>query len=261
MTTKEAVLLVMTHGEDFGMVPITDKYNSRSGPYEGAYFETAGDLHNKVALEIRASRDLEAGEPITTSYYVDEAMGVPELLRDYGYIEPYPQKYIFHSQNVAFVVMDEDDDEYDDDDEEAEEEQEKGDDDDEGEGDKTKETDTIYNRPSSSSTTPNLKVKWLQSIPGVRKRYMHPKQKTRPGQLYKALSYLHRHYDRLVALCPRLSSSHSSSVFPSVTDHELRTTIQFCNAMLAALHAALVDLDILTLNGEDQDLARSGDEL
>ena len=35
---KDATLLVMTHGEDFGMIPVTDKYNCRGGNWTGAYF-------------------------------------------------------------------------------------------------------------------------------------------------------------------------------------------------------------------------------
>lgn len=215
---KNATLLVMTHGEEFGMVPITDRYNSRGGSHEGAYFSMAGDTDNPVALEIRASRDLEKGEPITTAYYDDSPMGVPELLRDYGYIEPFPQKYIFHSQNLAFVLSEVDD-------------EEEGDDGDE-----------------------RLEVHWLETIPGVRgKRYMHPKKGTTPPrQLYKALSYLHRHYDRLMAICPSLSNISETT---AASKHELDMTLRYCNTMLTALEVALSDLDILP--GEQE----AGDEL
>ena len=82
MDTRAATLLVMTHGEGFGMVPITDRYNSRGGKYTGAYFMYGGNVTSNIAVEIRANRDLTAGEPITTEYYEDIPNGVPELLRD-----------------------------------------------------------------------------------------------------------------------------------------------------------------------------------
>ena len=96
-TKCEAVdpMAVMTHGEDFGMVPLTDKFNCRGGNYTGAYFSIQnGD--GDTALEIRALRSLEKGEQIYT--------GTPELLRDYGFVETHPQRWIFHKQQVAFDV-------------------------------------------------------------------------------------------------------------------------------------------------------------
>jgi hypothetical protein len=105
---KDTTLLVMTHGENFGMVPITDKYNSRSGNWTGAYFSIEGggygDKEN-VALEIRAYRDLEANEQIFTNYKDYGQIGTPELLRDYGFVEFYPQTWIFHKQQIAFDII------------------------------------------------------------------------------------------------------------------------------------------------------------
>jgi hypothetical protein len=99
---KDATLVVMTHGEHFGMAPLTLKYNSRGGNYTGAYFSLEdGD---NVALEVRALRDLNAGEQIFTDYKDYGQIGSPELLRDYGFVEFYPQRYIFHQQEIAFDV-------------------------------------------------------------------------------------------------------------------------------------------------------------
>jgi hypothetical protein len=105
---KDTTLLVMTHGEDFGMVPITDKYNSRSGNWTSAYFSIAGggygDKEN-IALEIRAYRDIEPNEQIFTNYKDYGQIGTPELLRDYGFVEFYPQTWIFHKQHIAFDII------------------------------------------------------------------------------------------------------------------------------------------------------------
>jgi hypothetical protein len=98
----------MTHGEDFGMVPLTDKYNSRGGNYTGAYFSIQ-DGSGKIGLEVRALRDIQAGEEIYTDYRDYGQVGTPELLRDYGFVEFYPQRFIFPSQHVAFDVKQTDD--------------------------------------------------------------------------------------------------------------------------------------------------------
>jgi hypothetical protein len=100
---EAATLLVMTHGEDFGMIPVTDRYNSRGGDYVGAYFSKEANISDTVALEVSAWRDLEPGEQIYTHYDYDQT-GTPELLRDYGFIEVYPQRYFFHEQRIAFTI-------------------------------------------------------------------------------------------------------------------------------------------------------------
>ena len=99
-----STLLVMTHGEDFGMVPLTDKFNSRGGNWTGAYFEIE-DGDGEMALEIRAKRSISEGEQIFTDYHDYGQIGTPELLRDYGFVETYPQRWIFHHQHVAFDIV------------------------------------------------------------------------------------------------------------------------------------------------------------
>lgn len=107
--SKDATALVLTHGEDFGMVPITDIYNCRGGNYTGAYFSIYGGDDDEAALEVRALRDIEPGEEIYTNYkdytdYRGGQVGTPELLRDYGFVELYPQRYIFPSYDIAFDI-------------------------------------------------------------------------------------------------------------------------------------------------------------
>jgi hypothetical protein len=99
---KTAALLSITHFEDFGMVPIVHNYNHRGGQYTGAYFSIQGG--DEVALETRALRYIEKGEQIYTDYKDDEPYGTPELLRDYGFVEQYPQRWVFHKQQIAFDI-------------------------------------------------------------------------------------------------------------------------------------------------------------
>lgn len=102
---KMATLLVMTHGEDFGFVPLTDKYNNRGGNWTGAYFSHEGDYDNSdIGLEIRTLRYINAGEQIYTDYRDYGPIGTPELIRDYGFVEHYPQRWIFSKQHIAFDI-------------------------------------------------------------------------------------------------------------------------------------------------------------
>jgi hypothetical protein len=58
-----------------------------------------------------AARDIEVGEEIYISYNqcIDcykrhYTFGTPEMFRDYGFVEQYPQRWIFHKQDVAFDI-------------------------------------------------------------------------------------------------------------------------------------------------------------
>lgn len=106
--SQDATMLVMTHGEDHGMVPLTDRFNSRGGNWTGAYFgRTTGD--EETGLRILALRDLKAGEQVYTDYRDYGQVGTPELLRDYGFVETYPQRYILPDWEEAFDVRERDD--------------------------------------------------------------------------------------------------------------------------------------------------------
>ena len=105
--SRDATLLVLTHGEDFGMVPLTDKFNNRGGNWTGAYF--GGGTDEVIGLEILAARDLKAGEQVYTNYKDYGQVGTPELLKDYGFVETYPQRYILPEWEVAFDVRERDD--------------------------------------------------------------------------------------------------------------------------------------------------------
>jgi hypothetical protein len=106
--SQDATLLVMTHGEDFGMVPLTDKFNNRAGNWTGAFFDT--DPTDEVTgLRVFALRDIRAGEQVYTHYKDYGEIGTPELLIDYGFVEMYPQRYILPEWEVAFEVSERDD--------------------------------------------------------------------------------------------------------------------------------------------------------
>jgi len=118
--------LLMVHRAVLGdesMVPLLDMMNHHNSArflntITGSLF--AGDGTDDV--QVRASRKILAGEMLYTTY--DQcsdcqkqmsSYGTPEILRDYGFIESYPQKFIFAPQQVAFtldlVLQNSDDDE------------------------------------------------------------------------------------------------------------------------------------------------------
>ena len=103
--SKDATFLVLTHGEEIGMSPVTDKYNHAVGKRTGAYFSIYGN-DDEVASAFRAIRDIKAGEEIFHNYRVDDpyCFGTPELLKEYGFLESYPQRYVFPDQRIAFDI-------------------------------------------------------------------------------------------------------------------------------------------------------------
>jgi hypothetical protein len=106
--SQDATLLIMTHSEDIGMVPLTDKFNNRAGNWENAEFRE--DLADEVTgMRVYALRDIKAGEQLYTHYKDYGQIGTPELLMDYGFVEMYPQRYILPEWNVAFEVNERDD--------------------------------------------------------------------------------------------------------------------------------------------------------
>ncbi|KAL7558173.1 hypothetical protein ACA910_016227 [Epithemia clementina (nom. ined.)] len=249
--SPEATLLVMTHGEDFGMVPLTDRYNSRGGSYTGAYFVNDAEVNSDIiALEIRALRDIPRGEQIFTDYHDYGLIGTPELLRDYGFVESYPQLYIFHDQRIAFkveeVVRVVDEEEEDEDYEEEHEEEE--------------EDEPVY-----------LQVKWKRQIDN--EWYMLPKMEKFETRNF-IVQFLHTEYQRLQQVCameesdevvlfepehtknetdgdvknPQGKALRAEEAPASNRQHEIETTAKLCSDMTRAIRAALLDLGLTAQN-------------
>ena len=99
--SEVATTAVLTHGEDEGMLPLTDKFNSRGGNWTNVEFLNGEE---NIAMYVRAMRDIDKGEQLYTDYRDYGQVGTPDMLRDYGFVESYPQRWIFHSHNVAFDV-------------------------------------------------------------------------------------------------------------------------------------------------------------
>ena len=90
------------------LIPLFDMMNHRNGHW---YNTISNEVHNGEPVVIKARRDIKAREKIYNSYnmcidcggrFTD--YGTPEILRDYGFIEEYPQTWIFEEADVAFCI-------------------------------------------------------------------------------------------------------------------------------------------------------------
>ena len=62
-------------------------------------------------IKVRAARDIEPGEEIFASYDMcvdcddaEEYWGTPEILKDFGFLEGYPHRWVYVDQNIWFVI-------------------------------------------------------------------------------------------------------------------------------------------------------------
>jgi len=77
----------------------------------GGYFNTeSNSVHGEEDITVKAKRDIKEGEEINTSYNLcedcgnrQETYGSPEILRDYGFVEQYPQRWIF-PDSIGFEI-------------------------------------------------------------------------------------------------------------------------------------------------------------
>ena len=100
---ENAAMLLLSRGDDDRMVPLLDLYNHRNGKW----FNTENYMVEGKKVQLRASRDIKQGEQIYNSYNMcnncqnrAKNYGTPEILRDYGFIEDFPQRWTFFPQGV-----------------------------------------------------------------------------------------------------------------------------------------------------------------
>jgi len=70
-------------------------------------------VHTSKPIKVRASRDCDEGEEIYTSYNMCnecgnryETYGTPQIFSDYGFVEQYPQRWIF--DKISFEIVETD---------------------------------------------------------------------------------------------------------------------------------------------------------
>ena len=99
---------LITRGDDDTLTPVYDMYNHRNGE---KWLNTSPKMVEEKRHEMYASQDIEKGEEIYLSYnqcldcynrHYD--YGTPEIFRDYGFVEQYPQRWIFPREEIAFDI-------------------------------------------------------------------------------------------------------------------------------------------------------------
>ena len=88
------------------MIPIYDLVNHHNGDVN-----TENTSIHSDALRVRTNRKVKAGEEILATYDkcrdcqgVHEYWGTPEILRDFGFVEPYPHRFHFHETGVSIEI-------------------------------------------------------------------------------------------------------------------------------------------------------------
>mmetsp|Transcript_12685 Transcript_12685/g.23773 ORF Transcript_12685/g.23773 Transcript_12685/m.23773 type:complete len:397 (+) Transcript_12685:366-1556(+) len=103
-----AALLVIQRSWDDLLIPLFDMMSHRNGEW---WNTGSNHLHEGEPAQVFAKRDIEAGEEIYTTYNHCEdcgarytTYGTPEILREYGFVEQFPQSWIFNDIDVGFRI-------------------------------------------------------------------------------------------------------------------------------------------------------------
>ena len=109
----KAALLSIQRGWDDVNIPLYDLLNHRNGKWLNTM---SNDIDWETDAIVQASRDIEAGEQLYGSFNFCASCGnrltgygTPEILRDYGFVENYPQRWIFEDLDVGFDIDERDD--------------------------------------------------------------------------------------------------------------------------------------------------------
>jgi spermidine synthase/S-adenosylmethionine/arginine decarboxylase-like enzyme len=96
--SAKAAMTVVSRADDDLLVPVYDMYNHRNGKFYNTHMKiTRGESYL-----VSARRDIEPGEQLYNSYNMCEncggrkdGYGTPEVFRDYGFVEDFPQRWNF----------------------------------------------------------------------------------------------------------------------------------------------------------------------
>lgn len=100
--------LLNQRGWDELMIPVFDMMSHGNGKLLNT---DHGTVKEGETVQVFASRDISEGEEIYTTYNFCAncenrfmGYGTPELMRDYGFVENFPQRWFFHEQRIAFEL-------------------------------------------------------------------------------------------------------------------------------------------------------------
>lgn len=97
------------------LVPIYDMISHSNDPNK-INIITISDSHPGTSFGVEAALDLSSGEEIQHSYglgtpafnhwfgFVDYGMGTVDMFRDFGFVEPYPQRWYYAEHSLDFAI-------------------------------------------------------------------------------------------------------------------------------------------------------------
>jgi len=107
-----AALTVVARSWDNLLIPVYDMLNHRNGHWLNT---KSNEIHGEEPIVVKAKRDIESGEELYGSCNMCETCdgradtyGTFQILRDYGFVEQYPQRWIF-PETVGFEIDEESD--------------------------------------------------------------------------------------------------------------------------------------------------------
>mmetsp|Transcript_31003 Transcript_31003/g.70935 ORF Transcript_31003/g.70935 Transcript_31003/m.70935 type:complete len:1222 (-) Transcript_31003:66-3731(-) len=106
----KAALAVVKRGWGGTLKPVYDMMRHRNGDY---WYNTEDNSHKESdKLKVRTKRDVKAGEELYASVNMCKKCaqrnldnyGTPEIFRDYGIVEQYPQSWYFPAHELGFEI-------------------------------------------------------------------------------------------------------------------------------------------------------------
>mmetsp|Transcript_5713 Transcript_5713/g.16923 ORF Transcript_5713/g.16923 Transcript_5713/m.16923 type:complete len:581 (-) Transcript_5713:69-1811(-) len=102
-----AYMIVSARADDDTLVPIYDMMNHRNGKRH--YNTNVHPAEDEAVYRITANQDIMAGQQIYNSYNQcnqcgsrQESFGTPEMFESYGFVEPYPQRFIIEDVEYQY---------------------------------------------------------------------------------------------------------------------------------------------------------------
>ncbi|KAL7564709.1 hypothetical protein ACA910_010125 [Epithemia clementina (nom. ined.)] len=107
---RQAHMLTTQRSWDELLIPVWDMVSHRNGHWTNvAESYSVFDIGHPIT--VHATRDIRAGEELYMTYdHCPDCQGrsrnygTPEILRDYGFVESLPQKWVLHDQQVSFTL-------------------------------------------------------------------------------------------------------------------------------------------------------------
>lgn len=104
---EHMIEMTIQRSYDTALIPIWDMVNHDNGR-----INTENDtMFHKDGIKVRAARNLKAGEEIFASYDscldcsdIDSYWGTPEILKDFGFVENYPHRWVFNDLEIWYEI-------------------------------------------------------------------------------------------------------------------------------------------------------------